>query len=103
MRVRVRVRVCACSCACAYVCACACVCVCMCVCVCVCARVLGCCVVDGYYCCVVDIQLFFPAGLWYVMHVSRTHFTALSPRLCVTRTICFRFYLLISRPGMGIR
>ena len=71
-----------------YVCACAC---------------LGCIVVDGYYCCVVDIQLFFPAGLWYVMHVSRTHFTALSPRLCVTRTICFRFYLLISRPGMGIR
>ena len=33
---------------------------------------LGCCIVDGYYCCVVDTFFFFSAGLWYVLHVSRS-------------------------------
>jgi hypothetical protein len=30
-----------------------------------------CCIVDVYYCCVVDRHcFFFPARLWYVLHVS---------------------------------
>ena len=29
-----------------------------------------CCIVDGYYCFVADRHCFFPARLWYVLHVS---------------------------------
>ena len=69
-------------------------------------RYICCCIVDRHCCCVADRHCFFPARLWYVLHVlyvlyvSHKLISSRSPCLSVTDTICLHFHFSVSRPGM---
>ena len=52
-------------------------------------KALWCCIVDGYYCGVVDRHcFFFSVGFWYVPHVSRKLISS-----CRVLTFCNWYYL----------
>jgi len=54
-------------------------------------NVYMCCIVDGYYCCVVNRHCFICMIAVYTACKSQAYCIMLSPRLSVTHNICLQF------------